>query len=402
MSDLTFDPKFYEKRFLTDHVQSILDFYQPNIVDTKNGGFHHNFYDDGSIFEPENKHLVSSCRIVYNYCKAYQQTDDAKYLELAKHGLQFIREAHWDESRNGFNWLLDGRNAVDQTNHCYGLAFVILCFATCYKTGLLDVKDELYRTWEILNKQFWLPESGLYADEASPDWSVVTSYRGQNANMHCCEALLLAFDATKDQQFLDRAYQLAKTIAVDLADKGNGLVWEHYTAELEIDWQYNVDDPKNLYRPWGYQPGHQTEWTKLLLMLHKVKPEQWMVDRAKSLFDRAVEICWDDEHGGLFYGHAPDNSICDDDKYFWVQAESFAAAALLYEQTQESIYLDWYNKIWFYSWAHFVDHKYGAWYRVLKANNQKYSNQKSTAGGKCDYHTMGACWLVLENMGSAK
>ena len=40
-------------------------------------------------------------------------------------------------------------------------------------------------------------------------------------------------------------------------------------------------------------------------------------------------------------------------------------------------------------WAHFVDHKYGAWYRILTCDNRKYSDEKSPAG-KTDYHTMGA------------
>ena len=54
----------------------------------------------------------------------------------------------------------------------------------------------------------------------------------------------------------------------------------------------------------------------------------------------------------------------------------------------------WYDKIWDYSWTHFVDHKYGAWYRILTPDNRKYSDEKSPAG-KVDYHTMGACYEVL-------
>jgi mannose/cellobiose epimerase-like protein (N-acyl-D-glucosamine 2-epimerase family) len=36
-----------------------------------------------------------------------------------------------------------------------------------------------------------------------------------------------------------------------------------------------------------------------------------------------------DEHGGLIYGFAPNGECCDDDKCFWVQVESFAAAGAL-------------------------------------------------------------------------
>ena len=83
-------------------------------------------------------------------------------------------------------------------------------------------------------------------------------------------------------------------------------------------------------------------------------------------------------------------------RVFWVQAESFAAAALLFNATQEDHYRLAYEQIWQYSWQHFVDHTYGAWFRVLNGKNEKYTNEKSAAGAKCDYHTLGACFDVIE------
>ncbi|AWL11992.1 Sulfoquinovose isomerase [Saliniradius amylolyticus] len=388
-------PDFKDARFLRQHIDDILAFYDPQVVDGVNGGFHQNYYDNGTVFDKGHKHLVSSTRMVVNYCRAYQDTGKERYLALAKHGLSYIRNQHWDTARQGYNWILQDNQPVDQTNHCYGLAFVILAYSRCVEVGIESARADLYRTWEILNRRFWQSHIELYADEASPDWKQLGDYRGQNANMHCCEATLAAYQATGDEVFLERAYTLAKTVAVKLADKTGGLIWEHFGKQLNIDWDYNKDDPQNLYRPWGFQPGHQTEWTKLLVTLHRYKKEDWLLKRARALFDRSLELCWDDQHGGICYGHAPDNSICDSDKYFWVQCETFAAAAMLAQATDDQQYWRWYEQIWAYAWDHFVDHKYGAWYRILKANNDKYTNEKSILGGKCDYHTMGACWDTL-------
>jgi mannose/cellobiose epimerase-like protein (N-acyl-D-glucosamine 2-epimerase family) len=91
--------------------------------------------------------------------------------------------------------------------------------------------------------------------------------------------------------------------------------------------------------------------------------------------------------------------VCDADKYFWVQAESFAAAALLAVRTGDDAYWQWYDRIWAYSWAHMVDHVFGAWYRIRTPDNRAYSDEKSPAG-KTDYHTMGACWDVLRGLGA--
>lgn len=389
-------PAFRSSEFLKNHIQSILAFYESRAKDPS-GGYFQNYFDNGQTFDENQKQLVSSCRMVFNFASAKQLFPDTpRFPELTQHGLDYVRSVHWENERQGYSWVIDNGEAVDQTNHCYGMAFVLLMYATVLKSGDESARADLYHTYELLERHFWRAQENLYADEISPDWQQASDYRGQNANMHACEALILAYEATQDDQFLDRAYILAEKVAVVQADKADGLIWEHFTPEHEIDWDYNRNDPKNLYRPWGFQPGHQTEWTKLLLMLHRHRPEQWMIERAESLFNWAVDNAWDDAHGGLFYGVAPDGTICDDDKYFWVQAESFAAAALLAMATGDEKYWQWYERLWAYSWDHFVDHQHGAWYRILNADNSKVTNRKSEQGAKCDYHTIGACLLVLE------
>ena len=103
---------------------------------------------------------------------------------------------------------------------------------------------------------------------------------------------------------------------------------------------------------------------------------------------------WDKTNGGLIYGYDIEGNLYDADKYYWVQAESLAAAALLAHRLKDEKYWQCYEKIWDYSWKYFVDHQYGAWYRTLTPTNEKYSDEKSPVG-KTDYHTMGACYEVL-------
>ncbi|MEV8520335.1 AGE family epimerase/isomerase [Dyella marensis] len=393
-------PDFRSERFLREHIAHTMAFYHPHAIDPA-GGFFHYYKDDGTIYDRSHRHLVSSTRFIFNYAMAAREFEDkrAEYLDAARHGLRYLREVHRDASSGGYAWTIRDGKPEDRTYHAYGVAFVLLAYSTALKAGIDEVRPWMDETWELLEKRYWDAGFGLYRDEADEHWNF-SGYRGQNANMHMCEAMLAAYQASDEPRYLERALTLADHMTRRQAAKAEGLVWEHYDVEWNIDWKYNLDNPKHLFRPWGFQPGHQTEWAKLLLILEPLllernREEKWLVPTAQHLFDVALDRSWDQQYGGMAYGFAPDGTVCDDDKYFWVQAESLAAAALLHARTGEAKYDEWYQKLWAYSWEHFVDHKYGAWFRILTRDNRKYDDEKSPAG-KVDYHTMGACYEVME------
>lgn len=387
--------KFKERDFLIDHIQSIMDFYHPDCIDSEKGGFYQHFKDDGTIYDAKTKHLVSSTRFIFNYSMASINLKNDEYFNLVKHGIDYLRNFHLNKLTGGYSWILESNQVKDSTNYCYGFAFVLLAYAMAFKAGLDEAKEYIEETFKKMDEYFWEDEFGLYADEISADWSTVSKYRGQNANMHSCEALIAAYEATNEQKYLDRALIISDNICNRQAAQADGLIWEHYSSEWKIDWSFNKDKPDDLFRPWGFQVGHLTEWSKLLLILERYVNKDWLLPRAIELFEDAVEMGWDEKNDGLFYGFAPNGDICDRDKYFWVQAESFAAAALLVNRTKDAKYWDWYERIWQFSWKHMIDHNYGAWFRILDGKNNKYDDLKSPAG-KTDYHTMGACYEVLK------
>jgi mannose/cellobiose epimerase-like protein (N-acyl-D-glucosamine 2-epimerase family) len=407
--------EFRSETFLRSHIARTMAFYHPRAIDPR-GGFFHYFRDDGTVYDAAHRHLVSSTRFVFNYAMAAREfAGDARlraeYLDAARHGLAYLRERHRDARSGGYAWTIRDGAPEDRTQHAYGAAFVLLAYATAASAGIEEARAWLDETWLLLESRYWDASFGLYRDEADPDWRF-SGYRGQNSNMHLCEALLAAHAATHDARYLARALTLADHMTRRQAARAGGLVWEHYDREWNVDWDYHRDDPRHLFRPWGFQPGHQTEWAKLLLTLdERLRPDEpqrrgapprpaagandWLLPRAQQLFDTAVARAWDEQYGGLCYGFAPDGRVCDDDKYFWVQAESIAAAARLALRSGDPRYWEWYERLWTYAWRHFVDHRYGAWYRILDRANRRYSDEKSPAG-KTDYHTMGACHDVLQ------
>ena len=102
--------------------------------------------------------------------------------------------------------------ASDRANQCYGHVHVVLAYAHALAAGFGEARAWLGEAFEAMERHLWEPAHGLYADVASPDWSSVDPYRGQNANMHGCEAMLAAHAATGEARYLDRAATIAQAI----------------------------------------------------------------------------------------------------------------------------------------------------------------------------------------------
>jgi mannose/cellobiose epimerase-like protein (N-acyl-D-glucosamine 2-epimerase family) len=388
-------PDFDSPAFLRSHVDSILAFYETNAFDPA-GGFFHHFLDDGAVYDADTRHLVSSTRFVFNYANAFLQTGRPHYRDWAAHGLHYL-QTHHRTPQGHYLWQRKGDMIEDGRAMAYGHAFVILAAAWAARVGIDGAGAMLATCWDFMETQFFEPAHDAYADERSADLSRLDSYRGQNANMHTVEALIAAFETTGEARYLDRADRVAHKFTVELAAAADGQVWEHYDTGWQHDWSYNIDKPDDLFKPWGYQPGHQVEWAKLLLQLDAHRPADWHLATAMPLYDTAMERGWDSAHGGLVYGYAPDGSFADATKYFWVQAEAIAAAWRLFTRTGEARYRDDYYRLWGWSWDHLVDHQHGAWHRIVTREGAWVEPFKSPAG-KVDYHTMGACWDVLSVM----
>ena len=388
-------PDFDQPDVLIHHIEDILAFYEPHAVDPE-GGFFQHFLDDGTIYDAETRHLVSSTRFVFNYVNAWQLTGRDHYRDWAAHGLQYL-ESHHRHANGHFLWQRKGDAIDDGRAMAYGHAFVMLAASWGVQAQIDGAAEMLEDSWTLLEDYFWDADHLAYADERDDSLKTLSPYRGQNANMHTVEALIAAYEATGETRYLDRADQVAHQFTVVFAEGADGQIWEHYTTEWQHDWTYNIDKPDDLFKPWGFQPGHQVEWTKLLLQLDQHRPADWHVPTAKRLFDTAMAKGWDNDFGGLVYGYAPDGRFADAHKYFWVQAEAIAAARRLYAVTGASQYHDDYHRLWRWSWDHLIDHTHGAWFRIVSREGQWIEPYKSPAG-KVDYHTMGACIDVLNTI----
>jgi mannose/cellobiose epimerase-like protein (N-acyl-D-glucosamine 2-epimerase family) len=137
------------------------------------------------------------------------------------------------------------------------------------------------------------------------------------------------------------------------------------------------------------------EWSRLLLSTSVATGEHegWMRDAAAALFRHAIDVGWDDEHGGLSYTVDFNGSPANPDHYCWPIAEGISASALLLQLTREPLYEGWYRKFWDFAGSHLIDHARGGWYPELDQRNRRKSGPWY---GKPDlYHVLQSCLLPM-------
>lgn len=380
-----------DSEVLETRIENVLDFYYPACVDERGGYIAQLDPETGSVYDRDARHLVATARFVSNFSIGVRVGGPDWCTSAAAHGLRFLDTHHRDSERGGYAWLLDVTDPVDETRSPYGHAFVLLAHARALEVGLddhvsFDLRDRLDGVASLIEQRFWEPTHDLLGSRLDADWRPLEEYRGQNANMHACEAFLAAYEVTDEQSYLDRALTIARRVTVDLADP-DGRIWEHYTVAWEPDHDYNRADPCDQFRPWGFQPGHHAEWAKLLASLARHRDAEWLRDRAVELFEYAI-TGWADD-GGFHYTLDFDDEPVVADRYGWPVAEAIGAAAALHEATGEARYLEWYDRFWTYAVDRLVAPG-GNWYGKLTPHHEPVV---TTSGPEVEpgYHPIGAC-----------
>ncbi len=350
------------RRFLVDHRRALLDFYQPEVC-LPSGGFAW-IGNEGHPMPEMGAQLFIGARMMHVFSLAAMEGRPGA-REVVEHGLDFYLDGPGrDPEFDGWVPAVGGDQPQNR-KELYGTAQLLLAASSATAAGFSRGRALLDAVSAVIDRHFWREEDGICVEGYDRTFTQLDDYRGQNANMHLTEAYLAAYEATGDITYLTRATSIARRIAAQAAGQEEG-AWrlpEHFTADWAPDNQYNADDPRHPFRPYGSQPGHWLEWTKLLLQLRGLGvDEPWLLPAAAALFDGAVRDAWSE---GFVYTVDWDGSTVVEERFFWEVAEAMGAARYLWLATGDVSYQEWYERFWRFADRHFVDHERGSWHSEL-------------------------------------
>ena len=381
----------FHRQYLMRQANNLFDFFQAPSINPAGGFYELN--DDGTAIDPQNstRQIHAVTRMIH--CFAIGSLIGRPGSdEIVDHGMRYVWDVLRDKTHGGYVWSHDNDGVKDGGKQAYGHAFVLLAASSAKLVGHPLADQMLADVTQVINTRFWDDATGTVKDEYNQDWSTLLPYRGQNANMHMTEALMAAYEATGNKDYLSKAERIAELIIHKNAVPLGHRVAEHFDENWVLDKGYEGNE---MFRPSGATPGHWLEWSRLLYQLWVLgdKRLSWMTGAARGLFQQAVELGWDKVHGGFFYTLDWDNKPIMREKLWWPVSEAIGAAAYISAFDSEDYFQSWYRKLWDYAENHVIDHVRGGWHSELKEDLTPTSR---LFVGKPDiYHALQACLIPL-------
>ncbi|AQP45583.1 AGE family epimerase/isomerase [Tessaracoccus flavus] len=372
---------------LRRHRDELLDFYQPHVC-LESGGYA--YLDDvGRPLPDQGAQLWLNARMLHCFSIATALGRPGA-ADVVEHGLAHLHGGAGQDLIHGGWYATAGGSNPSDAKELYGQAHVVLAASSAAMAGFTEGRALLDEALDLIDRRYWREGDGRAVEAYDRTFSRLDPYRGQNANMHLTEALINAYEATGEAVLLQRAVRIAGHIAGRAAspDEGAWRLPEHFDEDWNVVWEFNKDEPRHPFRPYGSQPGHWLEWAKLLLQLRGLGVhEPWLLPAAEHLFAGAFKDAWRGT-GGFVYTVDWDGAPVVEERFFWEPAEGMGAARLLELHTDDDRYAEAYGKLWGYVVDHFVDHESGSWFPELDAEQKPVTH---TWAGKPDlYHAFQA------------
>jgi len=148
-------------------------------------------------------------------------------------------------------------------------------------------------------------------------------------------------------------------------------------------------------------PGHAIETAWFIIREGLYRGNNEMIDKALEILECSLEIGWDKKYGGLLYfvdiEGKPPEALEWDMKLWWPHTEALYATLLAYSVTGKSVYEEWFNKIYDYSFSRFADTEYGEWYGYLHRDGS-VSNTLKGSMWKGPFHLPRALLLCAQEL----
>ena len=369
-----------------------MPFWINHAVDRQCGGFIFCLDRDGSVVDTD-KCLWTQGRFTWLLATLYSTVrQDPQWLELAKHGIDFIRKHGFDTDGRMFFQVTREGKPLRKRRYLFTETFAVVALAAYAKAaGDQQAAGEALELFKLIIRYHTTP--GLL-----PPKGIVETRRTKGLAMPMiliitAQVLREAVDDPLCDEWIDRCvdeiqrdFMKPEFEAVLETVGPEGQFIDHFDGRL-------------------LTPGHAIEagW----FILHESKRrggDRRLGQIGQTILDWSWRLGWDEEYGGIIYFRdakgLPSTEYWHDMKFWWPQNETIVATLLAYQITGDEKYARWHRMVHDWAYAHFPDPEHGEWFGYLDRDGRLSSPLKGNMW-KGPFHLPRMqlyCWKLLEEM----
>jgi N-acylglucosamine 2-epimerase len=369
-----------------------LPFWIDHCVDREHGGFMTCLDRDGTVIDTD-KGMWQQGRFTWLLAWLYKRVEPRdEWLELARHGIDFIRRFGFDkDGRMFFQVTRDGR-PVRKRRYVFTESFAAAALAAyAGAAGDEAAGEEAADLLELVHDHLVTP--GLIPPKIEPETRPMRGMAGPMVMITTSQIVRSVVNDPIYDQWIDEAIDEIET----------------YLMKPELEAVMEIVGPEgeliDHFDGRMLNPGHaiETAWFILEEARHRGGDAR-LVKIGTTILDWMWKRGWDEEYGGILYFRdvkgLPVQEYWQDMKFWWPHCEAIIATLLAYHLTGDSRYAAWHEKVHDWAYAHFPDRTHGEWFGYLHRDGRVSVTLKGNLW-KGPFHLPRMqchCWQLLKEM----
>lgn len=385
-----------EREWVRSELATVVDFWLKHGMDPVYGGVYTCLDRTGKVYSTDKSvWMQGRCGWMFAHmCHVYGVKQE--WLDASKSCLDFM-EAHCINRAAGdrmyFTVTEDGK-PLRQRRYFFSEAFYASANAEYY--GVTGDKECLERARRAYNLYWDLAHGGKdpvgMGPKTIPETRSGRAF-GQPMIILNVISILLRVDPEHKAEYEDRAQQCVDEIFKYFVKPDLKCLLENVAPDGTPRLNYTEGRTVN--------PGHDIEGVWFILEHARRTGDTSLIPKAAQIFDWAMDLGWDKEYGGLLYFvdclGLPPEAYEHDMKLWWPHNEILIASMMLYRDTKDEKYLDWFYKTLDYCKEHFSDPEYGEWYGYLRRDGKPTMPSTKGSTFKGPFH-LPRCLIQVDQM----
>lgn len=388
---------------------NILDFWLSNMIDDEHGGFYGQMTGEGQLIKDADKGGILSARILWAFSAAYRVLGDPEYLMAATLIKDYIIEYFYDNEFGGTYWSVDYLgNPKDTKKQFYAIGFMIYGLSEYARaTGDQQALDYAIKLFDCIEQHSLDKVNNGYIEAQTRQWHEIADMRlseldanfpkSQNTHLHIIEpytnlyrCLMECEACPVSSDVVERVEKALRNLIDIFTDKILNPETHHLDLFFAMDWTREAGALESY--------GHDIECSWLLHEAALVLGDQAVLDKVEPIVKLVAKASEKglNADGSMVHEANLDTGYVDDDRHWWVQAETVVGFINLYQHFGDESALLKALHCWQYIKDNLIDREGGEWFWSRDAQGNINRRDDKAGFWKCPYHNSRMCLEIME------